>query len=74
MFGEGSAHAEVMLVGEQPGNQEDLSGHPFVGPAGKMLDKTLLDAGIARQSVYITNVVKDFYFYPAWQVENSQKA
>jgi uracil-DNA glycosylase len=50
-----------MLVGEQPGNQEDLSGHPFVGPAGKMLDKTLLDAGIARQSMYITNVVKDLF-------------
>jgi DNA polymerase len=60
VFGEGSAHAEVMLVGEQPGNQEDLTGHPFVGPAGKLLDKALLDAGIAREKVYITNVVKHF--------------
>jgi uracil-DNA glycosylase len=49
VFGERSAHAEVMLVGEQPGNQEDLTGHPFVGPAGKLLDKALLGAGIARK-------------------------
>ena len=60
VLGEGNAHAEVMLVGEQPGNQEDLAGHPFVGPAGKLLDKTLLAAGIARDKVYITNVVKHF--------------
>ena len=60
VFGEGNAHAEVMLVGEQPGNQEDLAGHPFVGPAGKLLDKALLAAGIARDKVYITNVVKHF--------------
>jgi DNA polymerase len=60
VFGEGSAEAEVMLVGEQPGNQEDLTGHPFVGPAGKLLDKALLAAGIARDKVYITNVVKHF--------------
>ena len=60
VFGEGSAEAEVMLIGEQPGNQEDLAGHPFVGPAGKLLDKALLAAGIARDKVYITNVVKHF--------------
>ena len=60
VLGEGNAHAEVMLVGEQPGNQEDLAGHPFVGPAGKLLDKALLAAGIARDKVYITNVVKHF--------------
>src|SRR5207253_2501350 len=60
VFGEGSAQAEVMLVGEQPGNQEDLAGHPFVGPAGKLLDKALLAAGIARDKVYISNVVKHF--------------
>jgi uracil-DNA glycosylase family protein len=50
----------VMLVGEQPGNQEDLAGHPFVGPAGKVLDKALIAAGIARDKVYVTNVVKHF--------------
>ena len=60
VFGEGNVKAELMLVGEQPGNQEDLDGHPFVGPAGKLLDKTLVAAGIARDKVYITNVVKHF--------------
>jgi uracil-DNA glycosylase family protein len=60
VFGEGSALAEVIFVGEQPGSQEDLAGHPFVGPAGKLLDKALLAAGIARDKVYITNVVKHF--------------
>jgi DNA polymerase len=60
VFGEGNAHAEVILVGEQPGNQEDLAGHPFVGPAGKLLDKALLAAGIARDKEYISNVVKHF--------------
>jgi uracil-DNA glycosylase family protein len=60
VFGEGSPNAEVMLVGEQPGNQEDLAGHPFVGPAGKVLDKALIAAGIARDKVYVTNVVKHF--------------
>ena len=60
VFGEENAHAEVILVGEQPGNQEDLAGHPFVGPAGKLLDKALLAAGIARDKEYISNVVKHF--------------
>jgi DNA polymerase len=60
VFGEGPAHAPIMLVGEQPGNDEDLSGHPFVGPAGKLLDRALEDAGIDRRKVYVTNVVKHF--------------
>src|SRR2546423_12070869 len=60
VLGEGAGDAEVMLVGEQPGNHEDLDGHPFVGPAGKLLDKGLEEAGIARAKVYITNLVKHF--------------
>jgi uracil-DNA glycosylase family protein len=53
-----------MLVGEQPGDQEDLSGHPFVGPAGKLLERALTDAGLDRASVYLTNVVKHFKWEP----------
>lgn len=64
VFGEGPRTADVMLVGEQPGDAEDLSGHPFVGPAGKLLDRALADAGIDRTSVYVTNVVKHFKFEP----------
>src|SRR5437762_10471605 len=60
VFGEGSASAEVVFVGEQPGDQEDLQGRPFVGPAGKLFDKALDDAGIDRAQVYITNAVKHF--------------
>jgi uracil-DNA glycosylase len=60
VFGEGPADAHLMLVGEQPGDQEDLTGRPFVGPAGKVLDAALEAAGIARSSVYITNAVKHF--------------
>jgi len=60
VFGEGSPNAEVMFVGEQPGDQEDLQGKPFVGPAGKLFDKALEDAGIDRSQVYVTNVVKHF--------------
>ena len=60
VFGEGPAGARLMLVGEQPGDQEDLAGRPFVGPAGKMLDRALADAGIDRGKVYVTNVVKHF--------------
>ena len=60
VFGEGTSQAEVMLVGEQPGDQEDLQGKPFVGPAGKLLDKALDEAGIDRSQVYVTNVVKHF--------------
>jgi uracil-DNA glycosylase len=64
VFGEGPRRVEVMLVGEQPGNDEDVSGHPFVGPAGKLLDRALADAGIARSDVYLTNVVKHFKWEP----------
>jgi len=60
VFGEGPATAEIMLVGEQPGDQEDRSGHPFVGPAGKLLERALEQAGIDRSDVYVTNVVKHF--------------
>jgi uracil-DNA glycosylase len=60
VFGEGMAKATIMLVGEQPGNQEDRSGRPFVGPAGRLLDEALAEAGIDRSEVYVTNVVKHF--------------
>jgi len=60
VFGEGSARATVMLVGEQPGDQEDRAGRPFVGPAGRLLDEALETAGIDRTSAYVTNVVKHF--------------
>jgi uracil-DNA glycosylase len=64
VFGEGPASAEVVLVGEQPGDQEDRQGRPFVGPAGKVLDRALSDADIDRRKVFITNVVKHFKFQP----------
>ncbi len=64
VFGEGAAHAPVMLVGEQPGDQEDLQGRPFVGPAGKILDRALAEAGVDRSRVYVTNAVKHFKFEP----------
>jgi DNA polymerase len=64
VFGEGSPNAKLMLVGEQPGNDEDLAGHPFVGPAGKLLDRALAEAGIDRATVYVTNVVKHFKWEP----------
>jgi uracil-DNA glycosylase len=60
VFGEGTRNAEIMLVGEQPGDQEDLEGAPFVGPAGRLLDRSLESAGIDRRKVYVTNVVKHF--------------
>jgi len=60
VFGEGRSHAKMMLVGEQPGNEEDLEGRPFVGPAGRLLDEALEEAGIDRREVYVTNVVKHF--------------
>jgi uracil-DNA glycosylase len=62
VFGEGPRDAEVMLVGEQPGDLEDRAGHPFVGPAGKLLDTALTQAGIDRTRVYVTNSVKHFKF------------
>jgi len=64
VFGEGSPRTPLMLVGEQPGDQEDKAGHPFVGPAGKLLDRALAEAGIDRKSVYVTNVVKHFKWEP----------
>ncbi|MFZ5783578.1 MAG: UdgX family uracil-DNA binding protein [Pseudomonadota bacterium] len=60
VFGEGPARASLMMVGEQPGDQEDLQGHPFVGPAGKLLDRAMAEAGIDRRKVYLTNAVKHF--------------
>ena len=60
VFGEGEESASIMLVGEQPGDKEDLAGHPFVGPAGKLLDTALQEAGIDRRQVYVTNTVKHF--------------
>ena len=64
VFGEGPERAKVMLVGEQPGDAEDLAGHPFVGPAGKLLDRCLVEAGIDRKQTYVTNVVKHFKWVP----------
>jgi DNA polymerase len=64
VFGEGPARARIMLVGEQPGDKEDIEGKPFVGPAGRLLDKALEDAGIDRRKVYVTNAVKHFKFEP----------
>jgi DNA polymerase len=64
VFGEGGRRAELMLVGEQPGDAEDLAGRPFVGPAGKLLDRALEAAGIDRAAVYVTNVVKHFKWEP----------
>jgi uracil-DNA glycosylase family protein len=64
VFGEGKAGARIVLVGEQPGDQEDLTGRPFVGPAGKLLDRALAAAGLERSAVYVTNAVKHFNFEP----------
>ncbi|HEX7167352.1 MAG TPA: UdgX family uracil-DNA binding protein [Acidimicrobiales bacterium] len=73
VFGEGSASADVMLVGEQPGDKEDLEGRPFVGPAGRLLDKALVEAGIDRDRAYVTNVVKHFKWRPAGKRRIHQK-
>jgi uracil-DNA glycosylase len=64
VFGEGMRTATILFVGEQPGNAEDLEGRPFVGPAGNLLDKALVEAGIDRSQVYVTNVVKHFKWEP----------
>jgi uracil-DNA glycosylase len=64
VFGEGSARARIMVVGEQPGDVEDREGHPFVGPAGRILDQGLAEAGIARRMIYVTNAVKHFKWEP----------
>ena len=60
VFGEGPSDAEIMLVGEQPGDREDLAGRPFIGPAGVLLDRALAEAGVDRARVYVTNAVKHF--------------
>jgi uracil-DNA glycosylase len=64
VFGEGAPGAQIMLVGEQPGDREDLQGKPFVGPAGMLLDRALTEAGIERSSTYTTNAVKHFKYLP----------
>ncbi|HZP12341.1 MAG TPA: UdgX family uracil-DNA binding protein [Nevskiaceae bacterium] len=64
VFGSGPKHARVVLVGEQPGNDEDLAGEPFIGPAGRLLDEALQAAGISRADAYVTNVVKHFKWEP----------
>jgi uracil-DNA glycosylase family protein len=69
VFGEGTSKAEVLFVGEQPGDQEDLQGKPFVGPAGKLLDKALEEVSIDRSQVYVTNVVKHF----KWQARGKRR-
>ena len=64
VFGEGGAHAPLLVVGEQPGDREDIEGHPFVGPAGRLLDRALEATGVPRADVYITNAVKHFKWEP----------
>ncbi len=73
VFGEGPPQAQIMLVGEQPGDKEDLAGKPFVGPAGQMLDRALEEAGIDRDKVYVTNAVKHFKFVPRGKIRLHQK-
>jgi uracil-DNA glycosylase len=73
VFGEGPARARVVMVGEQPGDREDIEGRPFVGPAGKLLDQALVAAGIARTDVYVTNSVKHFKWKPAGKRRLHQK-
>ena len=69
VFGEGPADAQVMLIGEQPGDQEDVQGRPFVGPAGQLLDRALADAGVDRRSAFVTNAVKHF----KWQLRGKRR-
>jgi uracil-DNA glycosylase len=73
VFGEGPQKASIILVGEQPGDKEDLAGKPFVGPAGQMLDRALEEAGIDRSKVYVTNAVKHFKFVPRGKIRLHQK-
>jgi uracil-DNA glycosylase family protein len=73
VFGEGSPKAEIVLVGEQPGDQEDIAGKPFVGPAGQLLDRALEEAGIDRKVAYVTNVVKHFKWQPRGKRRIHQK-
>jgi DNA polymerase len=73
VFGEGPQSATVMLVGEQPGDKEDLAGKPFVGPAGQMLDRALQEAGVDRRKTYVTNAVKHFKFVQRGKARLHQK-
>jgi uracil-DNA glycosylase family protein len=73
VFGEGPTEAQLVLMGEVPGDQEDKQGHPFVGPAGKVLDDALVEAGIDRSTVYVTNAVKHFKFEPRGKVRLHKK-
>src|ERR1700692_4340960 len=73
VFGEGPPTAQAMLVGEQPGDKEDLAGKPFVGPAGQMVARALEEAGIDRAKVYVTNPVKHFKFVPRGKIRLHQK-
>jgi uracil-DNA glycosylase family protein len=73
VFGEGPASAEIMFVGEQPGDREDIAGKPFVGPAGQLLDRALEEAGIERDKTYVTNAVKHFKFVPRGKRRLHQK-
>src|SRR5688572_15676788 len=65
VFGQGPKRARILFIGEQPGDKEDLAGQPFVGPAGKLLDRALAEAGIDRATTYVTNAVKHFKWEPA---------
>jgi uracil-DNA glycosylase len=73
VFGEGPVPAPVMLIGEQPGDKEDLAGRPFIGPAGLKLDEALREAGVDRQKVYVTNAVKHFKYVPRGKIRLHQK-
>jgi DNA polymerase len=73
VFGEGPLTASIMLVGEQPGDKEDLAGRPFVGPAGQVLDRALEQAGLDRRQLYVTNAVKHFKFFPRGKFRLHQK-
>src|SRR6266513_1095975 len=74
VFGEGPRQTPIMLVGEQPGDYEDVAGKPFVGPAGKIIDRALEEAGIDRKKVYVTNAVKHFKWEPRGKVLSSKHA
>jgi uracil-DNA glycosylase len=73
VFGEGPQRAQIILVGEQPGDKEDVAGKPFIGPAGMMLDRALDEAGVDRTKVYVTNAVKHFKFLPRGKIRLHQK-
>jgi len=73
VFGEGPVPAPLMFVGEQPGDKEDIAGRPFVGPAGRVLDRALAEAGIARDNAYVTNAVKHFKFVQRGKIRLHQK-